>query len=405
MFLPGPLSHCLVLFGRSQVFRAPLTPLTSHISTSDPGNNPLSVNSFLEGGADSGPLVNSWANAIEAEPITRRMDQEVLVQSQHQYASAQQQQQRQQATDASFLGTERVTEGAAAKTYEPGQWPAERITPDPYKHLAHRQGGGGNAHNNLEGGLGVSSAALPWEYRQYAGDLNSHRKAEPLIYTPLVLAKSADGASAIDLTSLANRKYQSQRMSKQPQYASTLSALTEQAPLLKDPTDKWLPQVPVHAAPGAAPKLWEKHFLDLYAPTPPPLLSPVPPRMKPTAAQRAAAEAQAQAASLVEVATRNMPSFLTQKARVQSLVTPMLDAQARPLAFRDVEGEAEAMRAARNVDLFAPANGGASDMADDEDAPMVFLQQDEELFNEDALADIDIDTPFPLAHDEEQFPW
>jgi hypothetical protein len=365
---------------RLQIFRPQLTPLSDHISTSDPANNPLTLDAFLSGDDDQ-PLVQSWSNAIEDAPLAQRMDQEVLVRSQSQSRHAAGQ-------DQAFIEQGWVQEGHPVSEYEPKDWPAKAITPDPYQHLTQRHGGGTNEHNNIEGALGVQSAAIPWDYRHYSGNLNSHRKAEPLVYTPLILAKDHDGTSAVDLTSLVNRKYQSQRMSSNPQYANTLSALTDYKPVQQNPTDHWLPQMPVSAAPGVKnQKFWEQHFLDLYAPTPPPLLAPVAPRMK----------QPKKPVSLMETKSVVLPDILRRGERVQSLVTPVLDAQNQPIAFHNHEVEEDAMRHSRDVDIFAPAH--------QEEMP-VFIEEDVELEEPQALAEIDLEEmPFPPAAVEQTFDW
>jgi hypothetical protein len=331
---------------RNRIFRPQYTPMADHISTSDPANNPLSVDSFLEGGES--PIVQSWSSAIEEQPLARELEQEVLIPSQRQ---EQQEQYASAAGPTSMLeqGQRWAEEGHHASDYEPGDWPKQAITPDPYAHLAQIQGGGTNEHNNIGGALGVQSASIPWDYRHYSGNLNSHRKAEPLIYTPLVLAKDHDGQSAIDLTSLVNRKYQSQRMSSNPQYANTLSALTDYKPIQLNPTDHWLPQMPVRGAPGVKnPKYWEKHFLDLYAPTPPPLLAPVPPRMK--------SNKQAKQTSFVETQAVELPAILRRGERVKPLITPVFDSNNQPIAFHDQQAEDEQVMHEREVDIFAPAH-------------------------------------------------
>jgi hypothetical protein len=297
------------------------------------------------------------------------------------------------------LVEEGPVEGHAASVYEPTPWPNPRITPDPYEHLTHRQGGGTNEHNHIEGALGVQSAAIPWDHRHYAGNLNSHRKAEPLIYTPLFVAKSPDGESAVDLTSLVNREYWRERMSKRPQYLPTLSIGTDYKPVQLHPTDHWLPQMP-KAAPGVSPKYWEQHFLDLYAPTPPPLRSPRVPGIK---RQRKAG--QHQQSMLETAAVAPLPSILTHGEQVHPLITPMLDAHQRPVPFHDVDAEDDAQRRARDVDLREPlahANDIASFMELDEQVSSE-MESEEEL---PADAVYDVSVPFPPAVEEQEaLPW
>jgi len=202
---------------------------------------------------------------------------------------------------------------------------------------------------------------------------------EPLIYTPLVLAKNHDGTSAVDLSSILNRKYQTQRMSSNPQYANTLSALTDYHPIQLHPTDHWLPQIPTQAAPGIKTKLWEEHFLDLYAPTPPPLLAAVPPQPKKTKqAKQALAKSKAKANKLksakaifkkakaksdkeqeAEVSDDSflqLPSMLSREEHVQSMITPLMDNQQHLIPFHDLEAEHQQQLHSRDVNIFAPAN-------------------------------------------------
>ena len=383
-----------------------MNPSTDHIAASDPANNPLSLDAWLEGGNDASSLIQSWQSVTEDSPLTQQVDQQVLTQSQSQneqqlYSEYMHDMHTpsQRASDASLL--EYVKEGRAASDYEPKAWPRNPITPDPYQHLTHTQGGGNNEHNNIEGALGVQSASIPWDYRHYSGNLNSHRKAEPLVYTPLVLAKSHDGTSAIDLTSLTNQKYQSQRMSSNPQYANTLSALTDYEPVESNPTDHWLPQMPSSSAPGVKnQKFWEKHFLDLYAPTPPPLLAPVPPQPK--------NRRVAPAVSLAETQSIVLPSILSHGERVQSLVTPVLDHEAQPVAFHDVDGEQEELKHSREMNMFAPSSSSSSsseEMSDEDDhTALVYLEIEQDFEEHPALAQLDVDTPFPQAI-EEEFAW
>ena len=335
----------------------PISPSYDRISTSDPANRPLSAADFLsgDGSSEGSALLESWQQVVEDQPTARRVDQDVIMKTQRQASQSIQRQ-----NDPSFIeqGQQWVQEGHHASDYEPKPWLLGTITPDPYQHLAHKQGGGTNEHNVIEGALGVQSAAIPWDYRHYSGKLNTHRKAEPLIYTPLVIAKDHDSKSAIDLTSLANHKYQSQRMSSNPQYANTLSALTDYKPIQLHPTDHWLPQMPVAQAPGVKdPKYWEKHFLDLYAPTPPPLLAPVPPQPK------RALNAQLRPISLMETKAVELPAILRRGPRVKPLITPLMGANNQPVPFRDIESEQAAMKHSLEVDVFAPAHVDDNDMA------------------------------------------
>lgn len=325
-------------------------------------------------------LVQAWQNVIE-QPMMQQLDQEVVL-----HSRAQVQQVGGQMDAAAFLeqGSQKpfLIEGKPASDFEPKSWPAQPITPDPYRHLTHRQGGGTNEHNNIEGAMGVQSASIPWDYRHYSGNLNSHRKAEPLIYTPLAIAKDHDGKSAIDLTSLVNRKYQTERMSSNPQYANTLSALTDYRPVQLHPTDHWLPQIPVQNAPGVRnQKLWEKHFLDLYAPTPPPLLAPVPPRMpKPFGAQP-------KPSSLLETHAAPLPSILTHGERVKPLITPVLDANQQPVTFHNPEVEAEELMHQREVDIFAPAHPSNVEFVEEDVQVTPFEELSPELQAEELLED------------------
>jgi len=294
-----------------------------------------------------------------------------------------------------------MLEGHPASDYEPHDWPKNAITPDPYAHLTHKQGGGSNEHNDIEGALGVQSASIPWDYRHYSGNLNSHRKAEPLIYTPLVLAKSHDGTSAIDLTSIVNRKYQSQRMSSNPQYANTLSALTDYKPVQLHPTDHWLPQIPTAKAPGVKQKFWEKHFLDLYAPTPPPLLSPIPPQMKKKGVVTKSAASLLESSSTVE-----LPDILSHGEHIQSMITPVYDENHQSIPFHNSEIESQQQRDSVEIDQFALAGHDA------EPVFTAFLQENEIIEEEEETSAMEVtpesvfDTslPFPPAK-EELFPW
>jgi hypothetical protein len=376
-----------------QIFPGSLSPLSDHISTSDPANNPLSVAAFLEGGHDAA-LIQQWENAVDS-PLAQRLDQQVVTQTRSQAARSHQ---RSEDAGPSFLEQQWVQEGQQASTYEPTDWPAQPITPDPYQHLAQTQGGvPGKEHNNIEGGLGVQSASIPWDYRHYTGNLNSHRKAEPLVYTPLVLAKDAEGTSAIDLTSLANRKYQSERMSSNPQYANTLSALTEYVPVQLHPTDHWLPQIPAARAPGVRnKKYWENHFLDLYAPTPPPLLAPVVPRMKKKAAQVRRDLAMMEQDAKITAA---MPEFLRKAGNsVQSMVAPVLSQQTgHQVRLRDLAGEDSRVAHSRDMDALAPAHASEADI------PLAFLEEDVHAEWEEpkALWDLEVqEMDFPQARDE-----
>jgi len=276
----------------------------------------------------------------------QQLEQQVISQSQEEH-----QLQLTPASDYSNVGdgdpsfVEKVTEGYPAVRYEPTPWPKRAITPDPYQHLAHTQGGGTNAHNNIVGALGVQSAAIPWDYRHYSGNLNTHRKMEPLIYTPLVIAKDHDGKSAVDLTSLINRKYQSQRMSDSPQYSNTLSALTDYKPIQLHPTDHWLPQIPIQAAPGVRnSNYWEHHFLDLYAPTPPPLRAPVAPKMK-TPLKYAQSTKNWALLETEQHERAAMPDILKHGERVHPLVTSIVDAHThQPIPFHDADSESAELR-------------------------------------------------------------
>jgi len=290
------------------------------------------------------------------QPRTQRLDQQVLTSSRAQAALA-----HARGEEPAFL--EWVSEGRAASTYEPQWWPKNPITPDPYHHLALRQGVVTNEHNNIHGAMGVQSTAIPWDYRHYSGRFNTHRKAEPLLYTPLFIAKDHDGNSAIDLTSVMNRKYQYQRMSSNPQYVNTLSALTDYKPVKLAPTDFWLPQMPVETSPGVKnQKFWEAHFLDLYAPTPPPLLSPKAPQMRQAP----------QAASLLEMQHVDLPDILQHGERVHSIITPVQDMNGNAVPFHDLDAEADSLMHSRELTM-APAG--------------VFLELDEE-----AVEDMDAET-------------
>lgn len=355
------------------------------------------MSAFLQGDND-GALIQQWENAVEEAPRAQRLDQEVMTRTQSQARAAYQAQHQQQQQDASFVEQGWVQEGKQASTYEPSDWPAQPITPDPYQHLAQTQGGVDiNAHNNIVGGLGVQSVSIPWDYRHYTGNLNSHRKAEPLVYTPLVLAKDQDGTSAIDLTSLANRRYQSQRMSSNPQYTNTLSALTEYEPVQVNPTDHWLPQIPAAAAPGIRnKKYWENHFLDLYAPTPPPLLAPVVPQMK---KKKSTLKRDLALVEQNAKLTAAMPNFLRQAGNsVQSMVAPVLSQQTgQQVRVRDFAGEDARVAHSRDVDVLSPAH------QQQEDVPLAFLEEDAHAEWEEprALWDIEVrDMEFPEEREE-----
>jgi hypothetical protein len=373
---------------KHKIFGSGLTPLTDRITTSDPANQPLSVAAFLEGRDENGPLVQSWQNAIQENPITQKMEQQVLTQSQHQAGEAG------SSDDAALLETEWVHEGKAASKYEPKAWPLEPITPNPYQHLTHKHGGGDNDHSRIEGALGVQSAAVPWDYRHYSGNLNSHRKAEPLIYTPLVIAKGADGTSAVDLTSIINKRYQSQRMSSNPQYANTLSALTDYKPVQLHPTDHWLPQVPLAKAPGVKEKYWEKHFLDLYAPTPPPLLAPVAPQ-PPKSAKEKAEELQK---SLLEIQSVGpLPDVIRQREHVRPLISAVTDAENNPVPFVDQQTEDEQNMRMHEVDIMAPAHAQQPIVA--------FIEMEEEIEKQQDQWDQMIQEMEVPPKREEEFPW
>jgi len=372
---------------RQRIFRPSASSHLSNdrITTSDPANSPISAADFLSGRDLDNSMVERWQSVLEEAPRTARLEQEVLLQTQSQQARHHA---RQAAAveDLAMLAAERLMDGKAASTFEPKQWPAESLTPNPYKHLA--------PHNNIQGGLGVQPTAIPWEYRQYAGQLNSHRKAEPLIYSPLVLAKDAQGTNAIDLTSILNKRYQLERASEQPEYASTLSSMAGYRRADVAPTAHWLPQLP--HTPDGQKKKWEEHFLDLYAPTPPPLLAPVPPKMPKTVEEEAEAEAQKEYQALAELAAHPLPSVLTQREHARPMVLNIIDSVTnQPIAYHDNQAEEERLRRSREVDLFAPASV-------DEDAASIFLEQDTDVdVDVDADADADADVDADLDADEE----
>jgi len=235
-------------------------------------------------------------------------------------------------------------EGFPASRYDRPSWLQNKIAPDPYKHLAQNTDGSNRVnHDRIEGAIGIQSSAIPWDYRHYTGDLNTHRRAEPLIYTPLVIAKNEVGTSALDLSSIASKRYAQQRQSSNAQYAPLLSAMTDYAPTDPASTDSWLPRPPEIKQK----KSWEKHFLDLYAPTPPPLLSPrvpQPPRGK-----------KAPGASFLEVASAPpLPAVLRHGSRIQPLITTLMNSDG-PVPFRSAEQEAQQYRAAMQVDPLQPA--------------------------------------------------
>ena len=362
---------------------------TAHLSSSDPANNPLTASAFLSGGADAGPLLNTWHDSFLEAPQARAMEQEVTIQSQAAAAAGSRH------SDPSFL----ERDGLPASAYEPKTWMGD-LSPKPYVDV-------NVPHNHIEGALGVASASIPWDYRSYAGELNSHRKAEPLIYSPLVLAKDASGESAVDLTSLINRKYTAKRNSASPEYAATLSGATEYSPQARDPTSSWMPSIPLQKGPK---KSWEKHFLDLYAPTPPPLLAPVAPRM-PKSAREGHEEDEERSMIEKRAAAAPLPSFLTRKERVKAMVTPLFDKAGAAVQYHDRAAAEARIKASHEVDIFAPAHapvptaGSVARSMEHDHAPAVFLEVEDVMEQEDGLEQFDIDLPFPEAQHKEVFPW
>jgi len=123
--------------------------------------------------------------------------------------------------------------------------------------------------------------------------------------------------------------------------------------------------MPGGKAPGVSQKYWEKHFLDLYAPTPPPLLSPRVPRMKRTGPRRARHSLLETAAAAVP-----LPAVLSHGEHIRPLITSVLDSHSNPIPFHDVPAEEEAIMKEREVDMYAPAHPDGQQT--------MFLELDEE---------------------------
>lgn len=236
---------------------------------------------------------------------------------------------------------------------------------------------------------------------------------EPLIYTPLFIAKGADGASAIDLTQIRNRRYQMQRPNDKPQYAATLSDLTAYRPIDVHPTDHWLPQlnggnggVPgatvghgqegdaMPSAKGAGPRgseSWAKHFLDLYAPTPPPMLAPKVPRMAKSISEEehSLAEVAASTAAISSSYYASLPSVLRRGERSQPLVM-----QSR-IAFHDRAVEDDRRRRSVEVDMNRPAQ------SEQQDDMMVMIEEGVEMEeSEGEMEDMDDEGEMEEESDE-----
>jgi len=217
-----------------------------------------------------------------------------------------------------------------------------KLTPFPDAHL---RGPDAEPHNNIESAIGVSSSAIPWMYRQYMGHLNTHRRAEPIIYSPMLVAKSESGTGA-DVTELANARRFANQLRAQPGQIQLLPAnhfsvtgltLGQQIQLSgalhrsqsgNPGANSWFPKPPEGSPFIERP--WKDHLLDLYAPTPPPLLAPVPP-MGPEELQARAEGYKgpwppADAQAFIETASApiHASSILPQHfEHVQSLVTDM----------------------------------------------------------------------------------
>jgi len=217
-----------------------------------------------------------------------------------------------------------------------------KLTPFPDAHL---RGEEVEPHSNISPAIGVSSSAIPWMYRQYMGHLNTHRRAEPIIYSPMLVAKSESGTGA-DVTELANARRFANQLRAQPGQIQLLPAnhfsvtgltLGQQMQLTgalhhaksgNPGANTWFPRPPEGSPFIERP--WKDHLLDLYAPTPPPLLAPVPP-MGPEELQARSegytgAWPPPDAPSLIETSSTSFhaaPVLPQHFEHVQSLVTDM----------------------------------------------------------------------------------
>lgn len=217
-----------------------------------------------------------------------------------------------------------------------------KLTPFPDAHL---RGPDAEPHNNISPAIGVSSSAIPWMYRQYMGQLNTHRRAEPIIYSPMLIAKS-DSGTGTDVTELANARRFVQQLRAQPGQLQLLpanhftvagltlgqqlqlSGVLHQGEKGNPGAGTWFPKPPEGSPFIERP--WKDHLLDLYAPTPPPLLAPVPP-MGPEELEARASGYKgpwppADAPSFIETAAAQKPQALFSPERferVQPLITDM----------------------------------------------------------------------------------
>jgi len=314
------------------------------VSASDPSNFPISVQSFLAGEGSEEQLL--WKQSLQEPNEAWKVSDSDVLEDSHVESDL-------PSSPSSLLesGSHWVHEGLPPR-HQP--WPFKPVITNMAKEIQENEL---NPKNKITHALGVTSAAIPWMWRSYGQNHNSHRKAEPLLYRPMVIAKTADGKKAVDLTHFLDYRIAYQRSVNDPAYEPTLGKLTGYVRRPLAPVSQWLPQVPK----PSSNRVWEKHFLDIYAPTPPPLRSPIPPQPKKAS----------KPSSLLE--QKSIPKIILPKhEHVKSLYSTMLSNN-RPVQFINEEQEEHRLKHALDVDLSIPAHG---------DDDLMMLELDEEIPNE-----------------------